>query len=221
MQVNAEYAQTEASRADNVVQDEIDKFEQMKLTDLKKYLTDFTLINLAFHARAMEMYTYAHQQLLNIDITHDLEVNMRIVDFFLFNNLIIFKEFRTAAPFHRLHPSQRSVSETALNNPKRTTMGGLSAGYSGSMSALPDHRRAEFGSRYSLPADNNAYRGGSLERGDYRKSQPTRGGLHNSSPAHEHSSKHGTTTTSATNKSKTVKPNVAESYSSGSSDSDD
>ena len=35
MQVNAEYAQTESSRADNVVQDEIDKFEQMKLTDIK------------------------------------------------------------------------------------------------------------------------------------------------------------------------------------------
>jgi hypothetical protein len=133
---------------------------------------------------------------------------------------MIFKEFRTAAPFHRLHPSQRSVSETALNNPKRTTTGGLSGEYSGSTSALPDHRRdAEFGSRYSLPGDSNAYRGGSLERGDYRKSQPARGGLQNSSPAHEHSSKHGTTST--TNKNKTVKPNVAESYSSDTTDSDD
>jgi hypothetical protein len=37
MQVNAEYAQTEASRADNVVQDEIDKFEQMKLTGIKVF----------------------------------------------------------------------------------------------------------------------------------------------------------------------------------------
>jgi hypothetical protein len=35
MQVNAEYAQTESSRADTVVQDEMDKFEQMKLTDIK------------------------------------------------------------------------------------------------------------------------------------------------------------------------------------------
>jgi hypothetical protein len=88
------------------------------------------------------------------------------------------------------------------------------------MSALPDHRRdAEFGSRYSLPAETNAYRGGSLERGDYRKSQPARGGLHNASPTHEHSSKHGTTT-STTNKGKTAKSNV-ESYSSNSSDSDD
>ena len=89
------------------------------------------------------------------------------------------------------------------------------------MSALPDHRRdGEFGSRYSLPAESNAYRGGSLERGDYRRGQPGRGAHHNSSPSHEHSSKHGTST-STTNKSKTVKPNVAESYSSNSSDSDD
>ena len=29
---------------------------------------------MSFHARAMEMYTYAHQQLMNIDIAHDLEV---------------------------------------------------------------------------------------------------------------------------------------------------
>ena len=92
------------------------------------------------------------------------------------------------------------------------------------MSALPDHRRDnEFGSRYSLPVDSNPYRGGSLERGEHRKSQPTRGSLHNSSPTHGHSSKHGTTTTTTTstsNKNKTAKPNVAESYSSDTSDSD-
>jgi hypothetical protein len=35
MQVNVEHAQTESSRADNVVQNEIDKFEQMKLTGIK------------------------------------------------------------------------------------------------------------------------------------------------------------------------------------------
>jgi len=43
MQVNAEYAQTEASRADNTVQDEIDKFEQMKLTDIKVMRFYFSL----------------------------------------------------------------------------------------------------------------------------------------------------------------------------------
>ena len=48
------------------------------LASLKKYLTDFTLIHLAFHARAMEMYTKAHQQLLNIDVARDLEVRARI-----------------------------------------------------------------------------------------------------------------------------------------------
>ena len=37
MQVNAEHAQAQASRADNVVQDEIDQFEQMKLTDIKVF----------------------------------------------------------------------------------------------------------------------------------------------------------------------------------------
>ena len=215
MQVNAEYAQTEALRADNNVQDEIDKFEKMKLTDVKKYLTDFTLINLAFHARAMEMYTHAHRQLLNIDIAHDLEVRMKSMHVF-FVPTDIFKEFRAAAPFHRLHPSQRSASETALNNPRRTTAGGLGNNYSGSLSALPDHRRdAEFGSRYSLPADSSrGYRRGSLEKDDYRSSQTTRGGHHNPSPRHE-------TGSISANKSKTTKAAVLESPSSTSSDSDD
>lgn len=138
--------------------------------------------------------------------------------FFRFNS----KEFRTAAPFHRLHPSQRSVSETALNNPKRTTTGGLSNEYSGSMSALPDHRRdAEFGSRYSLPADSHVYgASGSLERGDQRKTQTTRTGIHNSSPLQERSTKHGSVP-NVNSKSKTVKPNVVDSLSSGTSDSDE
>lgn len=96
----------------------------------------------------------------------------------------------------------------------------MSNDHSGSMSALPDRRNdPEFGSRYSLPADSHTYRGGSLERGDQRKSQTTRGGPRNASPIQEHSSKRGTT--SSSNKSKTAKPNVAESYSSDSSDSDD
>ncbi|CAF0774366.1 unnamed protein product [Rotaria sordida] len=202
MQVNAEYAHTESTRADDVVQDEIDKFEQMKLTDIKKYLTDFTLINLSFHARAMEMYTYAHQQLLNIDIAHDLE------------------EFRTAAPFHRLLPSQRSVSETAINNPSRTTIGSLVGQYSGSTGALTDHRRHdELGSTHSLPADSHPHRGRSYEHDDYRKPHSTRGGLHNATSTNEHSPRHGATT-STTSKSKTAKQTVVDSYSSSDSDTD-
>ena len=46
MQVNAEHAQTQASRADNVVQDEIDQFEQMKLTDLKVFNLELFFIEI-------------------------------------------------------------------------------------------------------------------------------------------------------------------------------
>jgi hypothetical protein len=57
-------------------------------------LTDYTLIHLAFHARAMEMYTYAHQQLLNIDIPHDLEVNL--ID----HCINLFEFLRNFVPLH-------------------------------------------------------------------------------------------------------------------------
>lgn len=89
------------------------------------------------------------------------------------------------------------------------------------MSVLTDHRRdEELLSRHSLAADNRPYHSGSFESDDYRKPQLAASGLHSSSSAHEHSSKHGAST-NATSKSKTAKPNVAESYSSHSSDSDD
>ncbi len=80
------------------------------------------------------------------------------------------------------------------------------------MTALTDrHDDPEFSSNYSLPATNNPY------RDTKQKSQPTQSGSHNSSLTHEHSSKQGTLGASA--KSKPVKPNVVESFSS-SSDSD-
>lgn len=133
---------------------------------------------------------------------------------------LCFKEFRTAAPFHRLHPSQRSASETAINITKRTTTGGLSGEHSGSMSALPDHRLSgEFGSRYSLPADSHGYRGGTFEQDDYRKPQSGRSGAHNPGSTSEHSSKH-VTTTSITGKKKPI-PDEPQSLTSDSSSSDD
>lgn len=119
------------------------------------------------------------------------------------------EEFRTAAPFHRLQPSQRSVSETALNNPKGVS--NLAGAHSGSMSALPDHRRdTDFGSRYSLPADTGASR-------DDRKGHRAGGGsFRNGSPVQDRTNRLGP----AANKGKGAKGNVAESITSDSSDSD-
>ena len=91
------------------------------------------------------------------------------------------------------------------------------------MSALPDSRRnAEFGSRQSLPADSGAYRSGTgaMDRGDDRKPHSNRSALRNSSPTREHSSKHDATA-AAGNRNRGGKANQAESYSTGTSDSDD
>ncbi len=114
-------------------------------------------------------------------------------------NLCFFKEFRTAAPFHRLHPSQRSVSETALNNPRRTNTGGLSGAQSGSMSVLTDNRRdLEFGSNSSLPTGVHSYRGGTQKTQSMRNNSnlPTK--------------------SDGFTKSKPIQPNVVQSLSSSS-----
>jgi hypothetical protein len=83
------------------------------------------------------------------------------------------------------------------------------------MSALTDPRHdSQLGSHSRLPADNNSYRGGSLERGNKQKSQPTHSGLQNTSLTQDHSSKQGTR--GATSTSRFAKSNDLESFSSSS-----
>jgi hypothetical protein len=57
-----------------------------------------------------------------------------------------------------------------------------------------------------------------VDNNSNRNTQAARGGLHNASSIHDNSSRPGAT--GATNQKKVIKPNVAESISTDSSDSD-
>ena len=54
----------------------IDSFEKHKLEDTKSILTDFVLINQKYHAKALELFTSAYQDISEIDEKKDLQVKL-------------------------------------------------------------------------------------------------------------------------------------------------
>ncbi|XP_042225521.1 protein FAM92A-like isoform X2 [Homarus americanus] len=63
----------EARRACQNLEEQMDQFEQRKVADLKKILREFVQTELAFHAKALELYTKAYNQISNIEEEEDLE----------------------------------------------------------------------------------------------------------------------------------------------------
>ncbi|XP_066964931.1 CBY1-interacting BAR domain-containing protein 1-like isoform X7 [Macrobrachium rosenbergii] len=63
----------EAKRACQNLEEQMDQFEQRKVSDLKKTLKEFIQTELAFHAKALELYTKAYGQISDIDEDDDLE----------------------------------------------------------------------------------------------------------------------------------------------------
>ncbi|KAK3864078.1 hypothetical protein Pcinc_030198 [Petrolisthes cinctipes] len=63
----------EAQRACENLEQQMDTFEQRKVTDLKRIITEFIQTELAFHAKALELYTKAYNQMANVDMEEDLQ----------------------------------------------------------------------------------------------------------------------------------------------------
>lgn len=64
------------SKNQKALEEQIDVFEKRKLKDLKKALLDFVKIELALHAKAVELYTQAYNDVSDIDEALDLEVSL-------------------------------------------------------------------------------------------------------------------------------------------------
>nr|CAD7575620.1 unnamed protein product [Timema californicum] len=61
------------NRQQIALEEQIDIFEKKKLHDLKSVLLDFVTVELSFHAKAIELYTRAHQEIAEIDEDGDME----------------------------------------------------------------------------------------------------------------------------------------------------
>ncbi|XP_050736650.1 CBY1-interacting BAR domain-containing protein 1-like isoform X2 [Eriocheir sinensis] len=75
-------ATAEAQRACHNLEDMTDQFEQKKISDLKKILKEFVQNEIAFHAKALELYTRAYNQVSSIEEDEDLEAFRNARDVF-------------------------------------------------------------------------------------------------------------------------------------------
>ncbi|KAI8428191.1 hypothetical protein MSG28_002426 [Choristoneura fumiferana] len=71
-------ASAEMSRTAKGLSEQTEFFERRKLTQLKALLGDFLLIEIGFHAKALELLTVAHRQVADINDKADLEVLLTI-----------------------------------------------------------------------------------------------------------------------------------------------
>ncbi|XP_076244534.1 CBY1 interacting BAR domain containing protein Fam92 isoform X4 [Calliopsis andreniformis] len=70
-------ASVEVSRVVKGLEEQIDSFEKRKLHDLKTILLDFVVIELSFHAKALELLTKAYHDVVEIDEVQDLEYSAK------------------------------------------------------------------------------------------------------------------------------------------------
>lgn len=66
-------ATNEATRSTKCLEESIDRFESQKIIDVKKIFGEFVLIEMAFHAKALEMYTKAYNNIQQVDEDKSLE----------------------------------------------------------------------------------------------------------------------------------------------------
>ncbi|XP_037548779.1 protein FAM92A, partial [Nematolebias whitei] len=67
-------ATMDATRTTKQLEETIDEFERQKIQDIKKVFGEFVTVEMAFHAKALEIYTSAFQSIQSVDEDADLEV---------------------------------------------------------------------------------------------------------------------------------------------------
>ncbi|MGH0152495.1 UNVERIFIED_CONTAM: hypothetical protein FKN15_042663 [Acipenser sinensis] len=67
-------ATMDATRTTRQLEETIDEFEKQKIRDIKKIFGEFVTVEMTFHAKALEVYTTAFQNIQNVDEEEDLEV---------------------------------------------------------------------------------------------------------------------------------------------------
>ncbi|XP_034644813.1 protein FAM92B [Trachemys scripta elegans] len=70
---NVHKASVDASRTTQQLEETIDEFQKQKLKDIQKIFSDFVTIEMVFHAKALEVYSSAFQNLDNYDFERDME----------------------------------------------------------------------------------------------------------------------------------------------------
>ena len=74
-------AESEALKASNLMaqsianlQEQVDLFEKKKLHDIRQIFLNFASTEIAFHAKALEVYTKIYREIASIDTEEDFKV---------------------------------------------------------------------------------------------------------------------------------------------------
>ncbi|KAM3858470.1 CBY1-interacting BAR domain-containing protein 1 [Diretmus argenteus] len=67
-------ATMDATRTTRQLEETIDEFEKQKIRDIKKIFGEFVTVEMSFHAKALEVFTTAYQNIQSVDEEEDLEV---------------------------------------------------------------------------------------------------------------------------------------------------
>ncbi|XP_039619314.1 CBY1-interacting BAR domain-containing protein 2-like [Polypterus senegalus] len=67
-------ATVDSNRTTRQLEETINDFQKQKLSDIKKFVSEFITIEMLFHAKVLEIYSTAFQNWENLDIEKDLQV---------------------------------------------------------------------------------------------------------------------------------------------------
>ncbi|XP_028812564.1 protein FAM92B-like isoform X3 [Denticeps clupeoides] len=76
-EMNAHNASMNASRNTKKMEETIMDLQRQKLEDIKKIFSEFIMVEMLFHAKALEVYTHTFQNLETMDVEKDLELFRR------------------------------------------------------------------------------------------------------------------------------------------------
>lgn len=105
-------ATMDATRTTRQLEETIDEFEKQKIRDIKKIFGEFVTVEMAFHAKALEVYTTAFQSIQSVDEDEDLEV---------FRSLLHPPDYQSRLDIVRAH-SRSSLDRTSSSMSKTGTL---------------------------------------------------------------------------------------------------
>ncbi|XP_028673628.1 CBY1-interacting BAR domain-containing protein 1-like [Erpetoichthys calabaricus] len=112
---NLQRATMNATRTTLQLEEAIDEFEKKKIKDIKTIFTEFITIEMAFHAKALEVYTTAFHHIQDVEEDEDLQVfrsTLRPPDY---RNPLELVCTHSRASLDRIH-SPRNLQLTSCSN---------------------------------------------------------------------------------------------------------
>ncbi|XP_012674647.2 CBY1-interacting BAR domain-containing protein 2 [Clupea harengus] len=125
-EVIAQKATNNANRSTRQMEETISEFQRQKLEDVKKVFSEFIMVEMLFHAKALEVYTHTFQNFETMDIDKDLELFMRkiqVTDLPLDNQVLqSVRSTSSSPPYSSPTPSTLRKTADYFTRSRRSTL---------------------------------------------------------------------------------------------------